>query len=582
MTTSLQRGTASIPEAATTLPPSSTRIMDEAVTVLQEHKQQWARLEIAKRITIIETLLSDYAAIAESWVAAANRAKGIAPDSVTAGEEWLGGPLCINRNLRMLRQSLRDIQRQGRPLLAGAARVLPNGQVAAPVMPQDFYERLLYSGISAEIWMQPGVKLERLTATQALAYHSPEAQGRVVLVLGAGNVASIGPMDTLYKLFVENYVVLLKMNPVNAYLGPFIEKAFRVLSEQGFLRVVYGGSEEGAYLCHHPGVEEIHMTGSDKTFEAIVFGPGLEGAQRKAERRPLLTKPFTSELGNVSPVIIVPGPWSTADIEFQAANLATMLANNAGFNCVAMRVIVQHENWQQRPQLLAALRKAFSRIPPRHAYYPGAAARYEAFYAAHPQARPIGAGGNGKLPWLLITDLDANASDEICFTTESFCSAAAETCISATSIPEYLARAVAFANQKLWGTLSATLIVHPASLKNPEINAAVERAIADLRYGTVIVNHWSGMAYGLISTTWGAFPGHDIYDIQSGAGVVHNTLMFSQPEKSVVRGPFRAWPTPLWFATNRVLHRLAPKAARFEAAPAVYKIPSLVATAVQG
>lgn len=581
MIPSLSRGTASIPEAAPAIPPSPVKTMEDAITVLQEHKQQWARLEVAQRIGIIENLLDDYGAIAASWVAAANQAKGVARNSVTAGEEWLGGPLCINRNLRLLKQSLRDIQKQGRPIFSGAARVLPNGRVAAPVMPHDFYDRLLYGGISAEVWMQPGVTLEALAATQALAYHAPAAAGKVVLVLGAGNVASIGPMDALYKLFVENHVVLLKMNPVNAYLGPFLERAFRALCEKGFLRVVYGGSEEGAYLCHHPGVEEIHMTGSDKTFEAIVFGPGLEGAQRKAERRPLLAKPFTSELGNVSPVIIVPGPWHTADVDFQAANLATMLANNAGFNCVAMRVMVQQEGWQQRPQLLAAMRNVFARIPPRQAYYPGAAARYEMFYAAHPEARPIG-DGNGKLPWLFIPELNPDASNEICFTTESFCSVAAETAIKAASVPEYLDRAVAFANNQLWGTLSATMIVHPASLKNPEINAAVERAIARLRYGTVIINHWSGVGYGLISTTWGAFPGHDIYDIQSGAGVVHNTLMFAQPEKSVIRGSFRAWPTPLWFATNKILHRLAPKAARFEGAPAMWKVPGLVATAVQG
>lgn len=582
MTTSLPLGTARIPEAEPVIPPSSPRIMDEAIAVLQTHKQQWARLEVASRIAIVEGLLRDYSALAASWVVAANNAKGVPLDSITAGEEWLGGPLCIHRNLRLLRQALCDIQSHGRPRYPGNARVLHTGQVAAPVMPQDYYERILYNGISAEVWMQPGISLEMLPATQALAYTSSAVTGKVVLVLGAGNVASIGPMDALYKLFVENHVVLLKMNPVNAYLGPLIEKAFRALIERKFMRVIYGGSEQGAYLCHHPGVEEIHMTGSDKTFDAIVFGSGSEGTKRKAGRTPLLMKPFTSELGNVSPVIIVPGPWSTAEVEFQAANLATMLANNAGFNCVAMRVIVQHERWQQRPQLLAALRAAFSRIPPRPAYYPGAEERYEAFHAAHREAHPIGARGQGRLPWLLVTNLNPNASNEICYTSESFCSVAAETCIDATNVPEYLDRAVAFANDKLWGTLSATIIVHPASLKDPEINAAVERAITNLRYGTVIVNHWSGVGYGLISTTWGAFPGHDIYDIQSGKGVVHNAFMFAKPEKSVIRGLFRVWPTPVWFVTNKVQNRLAPKAARFEAGPAMWKVPGMVGTAVRG
>jgi len=576
------RGTATIPEGLPVVPPSSLAALDQAVERLQTHKHKWANLDLRARLGLLDKLLVDYGAVAEQWVALANAAKGIDPRSVTAGEEWLGGPLCIHRNLRLLRQSLRDIEQHGRPHLPGRATVLPNGQVAAPVMPQDPYERVLYSSISAEVWMQPGVTLEELAATQAVAYHTAAAGGKVVLVLGAGNVTSIGPMDALYQLFVKNHVVLLKMNPVNAYLGPLLEQAFRALIAGNFLQVGYGGSEEGSYLCHHPGIEAIHMTGSDKTFEAIVFGSGPEGAQRQAERRPLLTKPFTSELGNVSPVIIVPGPWRDEDIEFQAANLATMLVNNAGFNCVAMRVIVQHANWPQRPQLLAALRRTLARIPPRPAYYPGAATRYEQFRAAHREAEAIGTAGDGRLPWLVISDLDPNNSSEICFTTESFCSTAAETAIAAASIPEYLARAVAFANDKLWGTLSATLLVHPASLRDPEINAALEAAITHLRYGTVMVNHWAGVGYGLVSTTWGAFPGHDIYDIQSGTGVVHNTFMFSQPQKSVVRGAFRLWPKPLWFATNKVLNRLAPKAAYFEAAPAWWKIPTLAATALRG
>ena len=38
------------------------------------------------------------------------------------------------------------------------------------------------------------------------------------------------------------------------------------------VRFVSGGAEVGAHLTNHPGVEEIHMTGSENTFNAIVFG----------------------------------------------------------------------------------------------------------------------------------------------------------------------------------------------------------------------------------------------------------------------------------------------------------------------
>jgi hypothetical protein len=105
-------------------------------------------------------------------------------------------------------------------------------------------------------------------------------------VLGAGNIASIAPLDVLYKLVAEGQVCMLKMNPVNEYLGPFLEERFRSLIKEGFVRVVYGGGDVGAWLCEHPLVEEIHVTGSARTYNAIVFGGGPEGAERKAKDQP--------------------------------------------------------------------------------------------------------------------------------------------------------------------------------------------------------------------------------------------------------------------------------------------------------
>ena len=60
------------------------------------------------------------------------------------------------------------------------------------------------------------------------------------------------------------------------------------------------------------------MTGSDKTFEEIIFGHTITNAERQDRIEPVISKRFTSELGNVSPVIIVPGPWSERDIREQA------------------------------------------------------------------------------------------------------------------------------------------------------------------------------------------------------------------------------------------------------------------------
>jgi hypothetical protein len=143
-------------------------------------------------------------------------------------------------------------------------------------------------------------------------------------------------------------------------------------------------------------------------------------------------------------------------------------------------------------------------------------------------------------------------------------------------------RAAAFVNEKVWGTLAAGLIVHPASQRDPEVAAAVERAIGALRYGTVAVNHWSAAGYALGSTPWGAYAGSDVFDVQSGIGFVHNTLMFSHAQKAVVRAPFRVWPTPPWFITCRTAHVIGRRLTALEAAPSFWKFLRVLAAALRG
>ena len=114
----------------------------------------------------------------------------------------------------------------GRASPARCAR-RPDGQVTARVFPYDVWDQVFYTGVTADVWMEPGVTAESLPETMAVAYHAPRAQGGVALVLGGGNVSSIGPMDALYKLFVEDQVVLFKTHPVNVYLGPLLEEGFK-------------------------------------------------------------------------------------------------------------------------------------------------------------------------------------------------------------------------------------------------------------------------------------------------------------------------------------------------------------------
>ena len=305
----------------------------------------------------------------------------------------------------------------------------------------------------------------------ASAYRQPPP-GRVCLVLGGGNASSIGPLDVLHKLFVELQVVVLKMHPVMAHLDEVQAAALAPLVRAGVLRIVHGGAAEGGHLANHPGVDTLHITGADRTYEAIVYGTGREGADRKHRDDPVLHKPFTAELGNLTPIIVVPGRWSPSDLDYHAENIVTMLTNNAGFNCTTSRVIVTAAGWAQRTALMDRIRARLAALPTRLAYYPGARERFAAFGEVHPEAERFGDAGEGHLPWMLIPDLSPDAVGDPCYRVEAFCSVTAETTIDAADAPAFLERAVRFANETLWGTLNATLIVDPRTAKDPGTHRA--------------------------------------------------------------------------------------------------------------
>ncbi|HEX4955125.1 MAG TPA: aldehyde dehydrogenase family protein [Thermoanaerobaculia bacterium] len=563
------------------IPATPHADLDRAVARLAAAKQRWLRVNAADRGRLLEAVQESFAGVAPRWVEACLEAEGIPPAHPMAAEEWLAGPYLVLRNLRLLRESLAEIARGRRPRIPGRVAKRPSGQVTAEVFPASAWDRVFYPMVTAEVWMEPEVTLEGLAETQAVAYFTGVGSG-VALVLGAGNVSSIGPMDALYKLFVENRVVLLKAHPVNDYLGPLLEEGFAPLVEAGFLAVVYGGAEEGAYLTQHPAVDEVHITGSDKTVEAIAFGPGPEGQARKAAGRPILDKPISSELGNVSPVIVVPGSWSRRDLAYQAENIVSMLTNNAGFNCNAARVLVTPRGWSQRGELLDAIRGQLAAAPTRLAYYPGAAERWQRFVDAHPQAEQFGDTRFGRLPWTLIPNLDPGREDDPCFTTEVFASLFAEVGLPGDDAASFLDQAVRFCNERLWGTLNATLIADGATQADPYTGAAFERALEQLQYGTVTVNHWAAVGYGLVVTPWGAYPGSTLTDVQSGEGFVHNTLMFSAIEKCVVRSLFRAFPKPPWFASHKTALELARALTDFERAPSLVKLPRIGVLALAG
>ncbi len=576
-----QRGAAALTSGRQDHGDIDHETLNAALSALAERAQAWAQVGPARRAELLERIVRDTFALAEEWNNAGCAAKGLDPNSTEGGEELFSGVGTFLRMAQVLRRSMLDLATTGRPRYPGPVSHKPDQRIAVQVLPADAFERLLYRGITAEVWMEPGVDEAQVRASQAELYATPEVFAGVSLVLGAGNVASLGPRDVLSKMFLEGKVVVLKANPVNDYLVPYWNRAMAALIEEGYLHILSGGAAVGAHLSGHELVDDIHVTGSDKTHDAIVFGTGPESELRKAENRPLVTKPVSCELGNVSPVVIVPGRWSDTEITFQARHVATMITNNAGFNCLTPRVIVTHSGWAQRGQFLDALEGVLASLPTRLAYYPGAEERRQAFLAAHPDARQLGVGAANTTPWTLVRDVDSSDPDEICLNVEAFCALASETALDAESTAQFIAHATEFCNETVWGSLSMTLICDPRTMKDPVCGPALEQAVADLRYGSIGVNLWHAMSFAFATTVWGAYPGHPITDIQSGRGFVGNGYLFAHSQKSVVRGPFVSRPEPAWFATNPHGAIVMRKLLAFEAAPSWAKLPGLMMAAMR-
>jgi acyl-CoA reductase-like NAD-dependent aldehyde dehydrogenase len=362
-----------------------------------------------------------------------------------------------------------------------------------------------------------------------------DAPGRVCLVLGAGNVTSIALLDVLYKLVAENSVCFLKVHALLSPLTPVLQDVLAPLVDSGYLSVASGGAAEGAYLCEHPLVDAIHITGSAATYRSI--------AQSTA-------KPITSELGNVSPAIVLPGRWSERDIEFVAEQIVSAKLHNDGCNCIALQVLVLSTQWPQRAALLAAIARLMRRADERPAYYPGSVQRFASFAAGRGTVRSYGHSDAEHIA-PSIAEVDAADVGEPLFREEVFCPLLAATALEG-DVPTYLRAAVRFCNDRVAGNLAANIFADSVTMR--QWAHEIEAAVAELRYGCVGVNVWSGVAFLLPALPWGGFSGNTPERIGSGIGVVHNTRLFARPQKSVLYGPFRPFPRrlkPPWFVTQR-------------------------------
>ncbi|MBS0023001.1 aldehyde dehydrogenase family protein [Microbacterium paraoxydans] len=512
---------------------------DTAIEELHTGTQLWAALTLAQRATLLRQVRTSVAATAEDWARTAAASKGLDARHPLRGEEWLSGPYSV---LGALDASIATLTRmaEGRNPLDGVkVDRAPGGRARVHAFPLTGIDRFLLSGFTGEVWLTPGTTPNTARARAGLAQRTPTQSGGVGLVLGAGNVTSIPVLDVLYELLAHNRTALLKVNPTQDPLVPVYKRALAPLIEPGFLRIMRGGPAAGAYLTQHPGIAHVHITGSAATFDTIVWGPSSgEGAaatkRRRRENRPLLKKPITAELGGVSPIIVVPGPWTDADIAYQAEHIATMRLQNSGHNCIAGQVVILSADWDRADAFRAALRRAYANAPERPTWYPGSPARMQTATDAYPDALVLGDR--------LLVELDGDDDATALETTEYFAPVLGVVSLPGTG-QAFLDAAVAHANEKLQGTLGANLLIDPVTEK--ALGSGFDRALTALHYGSIAINGWTAFGFITPTLTWGAFPGSTIGEVGSGIGVVHNALLLDDVERSVLRGPFRPFPRSL-------------------------------------
>ncbi len=560
-------------DVAPALPDDERAALDADIDRLEEGARVWVALTLDQRARLLGRVRDALGRVAQEWADAATMSKGLEPGHALSGEEWLGGPYAVIGLLDALRETLEALAKGKSPLDGVKLDAAPGGRLRAHTFPLNGTEKFLLSGFTGEVWFEPGVTADEARRAAGLAQLTPTDSGGVGLVLGAGNVTSIPVADVLYELFAHNRVALLKVNPTQDSLVPVFERALAPLIEPGFVRIVRGGAATGAYLTSHPRIAHVHITGSAATFDAIVWGP--DAADRET---PKLKVPITAELGGVSPIIVVPGVWSAADLKYQAEHVATMRLVNAGHNCIAGQVVIVSSDWPQRTEFLHRLHEAYAAAPERPVWYPRSDERLEAAASSYPDAVWC---ADRTRAIVEVKDGDDRAPVE---TIEYFAPILGVAEVGGTG-QEFLDAAVAHANEKLTGTLGANVLIDPAT--EAALGDGFERAIAELRYGDIAINTWTAFNFLTARLTWGGYPGATLADVSSGIGIVHNALLLDRVERSVARGPFRPFPrsigkgvftilpTPPWFVSSRTGAEVSAGLTRYLVDG---KLPGLVAT----
>jgi acyl-CoA reductase-like NAD-dependent aldehyde dehydrogenase len=544
--------------------PSESPALDAALHRLTEGARRHALRSPADRGTLALQTAQAVAAVAIPWGEEAAAAKlllepasrggppAVPTPAAVLAEETATGPLATLRLLVLTAQTLADAQRGGLPTLSARPRLgHPDrrgdrlhggleGHVEVDVLPAGvgrLQDQTVFRGYRGTVRCGSPGDMAAFDRAWAQEIQTRPKAGGVAVVLGAGNVTGLAVADAISHIFEYGRAVLLKLHPVHGCLEPLFREALGPLIAAGVLEIVTGGAEVAQAAVAAPLVTHVHLTGGIRTYEALVWGGPRR--DRPANARPVLAKPITCELGNVTPWIVVPGRYTRQQLECQADMVAASIVNNTSFNCIATKLVITCRSWDQRQAFLDRVQRRLAEQPPRRAWYPGSTALWETLAERQAPA-------DGTLPIIFRTGLDPDR-DARWMEREWFVPCVGEVAIEADSVDSFCSLALE-QTRRIPGSLAANVTL-PAAV-DPAMRRRQEMLLDHLAYGVVAVNCWSALAYAMASIPWGGFPGGTLEEPGSGLGMVHDPLLLPLVHNSILRGPLVVWPKPPWFAWN--------------------------------
>ena len=516
--------------------------IDRFISTLRTKSKEFNSINNIQLASMLDETISNIKEVSYFWATICSDNKGTTK-TPAEGEEWLGGPFASVLATQYYIKSLTndDDLDEGN---------FNNSENSYKVFPNNFIERITFPFINAKVYFNKSMSFEDINKFRGFSKRY-DIEPSITLVLGAGNFSSIPYLDVLYHLITRRSVILLKLNPVNDYLKPVFEKVFKNFIERGYIIVTNGNINESKYMATHPGINHIHLTGSDKTYEDIVYGRELTGNERSIKTVPKVnSKPITSELGNVTPIIIHPGKWSTSDIKYQARKIVTGKLNNNGFNCIAAQVVVLPDGWGHTETLIKYVKYYMNKAKDRKAYYPDSIERLTKLEKDKSYERVNSLSCTTPHLTREIKAYNKYELDEVWSSTIYFRK------IAYSNAEDYVKKSIDYCNNELWGNLGVSVIIKN---HNNKFNKHITNSyIENLKYGTISINEWAAIGYIIPQLPWGGFPGNKDNDIQSGQSVVHNSMLFESPLKGIVETKFRISRLidPPWFITNRKSRRL--------------------------